>query len=168
VNDLFLLDSNCFIQPKKLFYRRNVHTGFWHWLEKQLSSGRCMSVIPVLAELNDQDDWLKHWANNLEDFFYECDDESTQKAHKEIAQFVATLNVAPREKSRFLSGADPDLIAKATTLENCIVVTQEKKHSGGNKRIKIPDVCEELFNIQPIDLFDLQEKLGATFPWEDV
>ena len=57
------------------------------------------------------------------------------------------------EKSRFISGADPWLIASAMH-HDLVVVTQDVLVPADSQKIKIPNICVE-FDVECINIFDL-------------
>jgi hypothetical protein len=63
------------------------------------------------------------------------------------------------EKIRFLDGADPWLIAKASAT-NHTVVTHEVWVPPTSHKIKIPNICQQ-FNVPYINSFDLLDTLNA-------
>lgn len=83
-------------------------------------------------------------------------------AYVDIAQFVADLAIAKEtEKARFLSGADPWLIAKAVVTGSTIV-THELAVPANSTKVKIPNICNK-FGVSFIDTYDLLETLKASF-----
>ena len=56
-------------------------------------------------------------------------------------------------KQKFLSVADPWLVAAASTYGDA-VVTFEKLAGANTQKIKIPDICQQM-NVQCIDLYEM-------------
>ena len=46
-NEIFLLDSNIFIQPKNTFYPFDFAPGFWQQLQKHIESGE-IAVLDIV------------------------------------------------------------------------------------------------------------------------
>lgn len=161
----YLLDSNIFIQAKNIQYPFDVFPGFWQWLERDMESGAIHSITPVFKELVKGNDELKIWISKYRDTgcFLKVDDVATQRAYKEIINWVYSLNSRFTEpaKNEFLSVADSWLIAKAMAT-NCTIVTLEKFDPNIKKKIKIPNVCNN-FSVAYINTIDLLRVMNVKF-----
>ncbi len=158
----YLLDANTFIEAKNRYYGMEICPGYWDWLLHSNNQGRVSSINAVKNELRKGDDELSQWAHDNEHIFFLENDEATQVAFAEIANYVMLLeafNLAARED--FLSGADPWLIAKAKALD-ATVVTHEKLNRNIKRKILIPNICED-FGVKYINTFELLSILKAQF-----
>lgn len=80
----------------------------------------------------------------------------TQGVFAEIANYLATHQTYSQvEVSRFLSGADPWLIAEAKTT-GAKIVTHEVPVPDNSRKVKIPNVAK-IFAVEHVDIFDLLE-----------
>lgn len=158
----YLLDANSYIQAKNDHYRMKFCPGFWDWLDSSFKQGQLCSINMVYKELSSYGDELSDWVKLRQDHFHPIDDAATQAAFAKIAQHVMALSLpSDPEKIRFLDGADPWLIAKASTT-NKTIVTHESLVPANSKKIKIPNICRE-FGVSYITSYDLLETLEARF-----
>ncbi|HEF4758629.1 TPA: DUF4411 family protein [Pseudomonas putida] len=156
----YLLDTNSYIQAKNTHYRMGFCPGFWDWLDSAYDAGKISSVSLVYRELIDYGDELSDWAKERPNHFLPVEDSNTQDAYAQITRFVMSLPL-PRntEKARFLDGADPWLIAKASATGQT-VVTHEVLVPPVSQKIKIPNICRQ-FNVPYVSAFDLLDTLNA-------
>ncbi|MEZ1316038.1 DUF4411 family protein [Pseudomonas fluorescens] len=158
----YLLDTNSYIQAKNTHYRMGFCPGFWDWLDSAFDAGKISSVSLVYRELIDFGDELSSWAKERPDHFLPVEDSNTQDAYEQITRFVMSLPLSRRtEKARFLDGADPWLIAKASVTGQT-VVTHEVLVPATSQKIKIPNICRQ-FNVPYVSAFDLLDTLKARF-----
>lgn len=156
---IYLLDANSFIQAKNLHYRMGVVPGFWEWLLKEHETLDIRSIDRVYDELtkNSNDpDQLHKWSAAHKALFQDSTSIQIQQIYGEIANHVAAHPVySQAEVQRFLSGADPWLIAAAKALGG-IIVTHEVIVPNTSRKVKIPNIARE-FGVEWIDVFDLLE-----------
>ena len=156
---IYLLDANSFIQAKNLHYRMHVVPGFWQWLTSIHPHHQIESIDPIYKELtkNTSDpDELHHWAMSNKSLFKTANSPDTQAVFAEIANYLATHpTYSQTEVSRFLSGADPWLIAAAKTT-GAKIVTHEVPVPDNSRKVKIPNVAKT-FAVEHVDIFDLLE-----------
>jgi len=152
----YLLDSNIFIESKNRHYAFNIASGFWEWLEYFAEEQTFLTIREVRDEIFKQDDELKNWISQFHlSSFIEADFEIQTKM-RIITNYVMNHNTySPEEKNKFLSKADPWLIATAMT-GDYVVVTHEAKAGSGSKKVKIPNICEE-FNVEYTNIYKLME-----------
>lgn len=140
--------------------------GFWDFIDKKNSETVVYSVRNIYDELfrgGDKDE-LVSWVKERKDvgLFLEVDDNDTQLEYQKIVQYVNDHPIfSPQEKIRFLSEADPWLIAKAKTF-GAKVVTNEVLVGLNSTKVKIPNICNE-FEVEYISLFDFLRELKAEF-----
>ncbi|RUO48428.1 DUF4411 family protein [Pseudidiomarina donghaiensis] len=125
---IYLLDANSFIQAKNFHYRMNVVPGFWTWLVQKHEKADIRSIDHVYSELTKETptpDDLHNWSITNKHFFHDSKNTQTQQAYTEIANQVAQHSAYSQgEIARFLTGADPWLIAAARTI-GAVIVTHE-------------------------------------------
>lgn len=158
----FWLDADSLITPKRGPYGFDIAPAFWSFLEQKANEGIIASSVVVWGELrNGTEDELREWAQKRNDSgFFVDPDESVQAAFREIAHHVNTKYPAHRA-SKFLSDADPWLIAHARA-HGGRVVTFEKRVAAASKKPKIPNVADE-FGVKTLDIYELLRELGFSF-----
>ena len=138
----------------------HVVPGFWEWLDLQMDGGSVGSIGPIAQELVTGSDELADWARERTHRVLSVDDDATQNAFADIANYVMTHpTFAEPYRTTFLDGADPWLIAKAAATGSR-VVTHESKVAADSTKVKVPNVCEA-FGVSCLDAYDLLDTLGA-------
>lgn len=158
----YLLDANCFIHAKNLYYGFDICPGFWEWLEVQASRGDVLSIDAVYAEIEPGGDDLSQWARAHREMFLASDTPVFSKLG-EVNQWAQT-------STRYTAGAKTDFAAKADSrlvafglAHGHSIVTHELP--GLNKKgvIKIPDAALALGLSEPVQLHYVLRTLGARF-----
>ena len=147
----YLLDTNTFIQAKNSFYAFDIAPSFWDKLLEKLKQGQLATIDVVSAEITQGNDdlmeWFKRWVIDQADQIKILEakkDINVFAVYREIAKKVTMNQVYDeREKARFLSGADPWLIAAAKAW-GAVVITFETMPGIGTRKVKIPDVCQQM------------------------
>ncbi len=161
---IYLLDANVFIQAKNLHYGMDFCPAFWEFIDQETSKTTAGSISFVYEELVHGNDTLADWIQEKEDTanFLSCDDEETQLKYIEIVNYVNSNGFGQANIERFLAGADPWLIAKASVM-GATLVTHEVKAVGSNiRKVKIPNICEA-FGVAYINPFDMIRNLNGEF-----
>lgn len=162
----YLIDTNIFVTPQNDYYCNTFHPGFWEFLSKHIKSGEIIVIEGVYNEIAEGHNYVATYIKELKDngtleLAY-CSDSETQKNYGEIVNIVQNNGIYKNEsKEKFLSGADPFIIAKAKTM-NATVVTLEAIVSQDSAKVKIPNICNK-FEVGFINLKQLIEKLSPTF-----
>lgn len=159
---LFLIDSNILIEAKNRHYGFDFCPAFWDFLDGEIDKTTIFTIKEVYAELSNANDDLAHWIKDRKDssFVVTVDDENTQKEFAKIAQYVVS-NFSQAEANKFLSVADPWLIAKAKVME-ATIVTHEVYAQPNPKKVKIPNICVH-FGVNYTNPFDMLRNLNAKF-----
>ena len=138
----YWLDSDALMTPKDAPYRFEMIPQFWEFIERKADEGIIASSVLVYKEICEayDDDPLRTWAEARPGppLFLEPD-EAVQRCMNEVANYVNANYEAPWA-GKFLSGADPWLIAHAKA-KGGRVVGFEREHGLGGKEPKIPNVC---------------------------
>lgn len=158
----YLMDANTFIEAKNRYYSMKVCPGYWSWIIANGLNEKIISIDHIKAELCKGNDELSEWAKDNSQIFLDSDDPDTQERYKEVAAYANTLDMKEGALEEFLSVGDSWLIAKALTIEDCVIVTHERKNPGIKRKILIPNVCE-YFEQSYIDTFELLEMCEAEF-----
>ena len=161
---IYLLDANTLIEAKNRYYSMTICPGYWAWILQSHGQGLVASIETVGQELQRGNDELAAWSTTHKDIFWTVSDEATQEAFTKVAAHVA--NSATQMKAGavedFLSGADPWLIAKAMTMSDSVLVTQEKLDLHRKNKFIIPNVCQH-FGVKWIDTFQVLDATVARF-----
>lgn len=157
----YLLDANTYIQAKNQYYGMDICPAYWDWLDQEFESGVIASINMVGRELKGGNDELAEWSKQRPGHFIDNDDLDTQQTFADIAQHVGENNFQPASRDKFLSGADPWLIAKAKVL-GASVVTHESRLVPNTRKVKVPNICHH-FDVRCVDTFELLRELNARF-----
>ena len=155
----FCLDSNVLIQAKNGPYPFDIVPAFWNWLDEQFEQRTIYSSVFVYDELVKYDDGLSEWVKSRKQYFIEPNEE-VQKKYAEIINWVQQNNQSEAEVEKFLSGADPWVIAHALVSRD-FLVTHEKRVGDNSKKIKIPNICEQFGHQTCINTYQLLRQLNA-------
>lgn len=156
----YIPDTNIFVEAKNRYYSFDIAEGFWKWLEIFTEEQDFLTIKEVREEILDYggEDFLKAW---IKDFpiscFLEADIDVQQNLRKITNYVLNHETFSLEEKNKFLSKADPWLIAFGMSY-GYTVVTHEGKTGFGSKKIKIPNVCEE-FGVNYCNLFDVMREM---------
>jgi predicted nucleic acid-binding protein len=163
--EIYLLDTNVFIEAYRRYYGLDLCPGFWDSVAHYCEEGRLLSIDRVRAEIYEGDsleDWIK---NAPESLFVSTADEAVVHHYQQIiaavqedAQFLDTA------KAEFASVADGWLIAYAAA-HGTKVVTHEVLNADIRRRVPIPNVAE-WFEIDCVDTFDMLRELEVQFGWQ--
>jgi len=150
------LDANIFIEAQNGPYASDLVPSFWKWLEGAIKADLVRSSTRVCTELTKgKKDHLSRWANQMKPSLFMSENSAVQKHFGEIAAFVQS-NYAMPYATRFLSGADPWIIAHA--MDNKGTVVTHEVYSEG-KEVKIPNMCEQ-FSVPYLGAYAALRKLG--------
>ncbi len=159
---MFLFDSNTFIEAKNRYYAFDIAPAFWTWLDKVVLDD-VRIIEPVMKELVAYSDEVSEWILDHKDsgWLLQVDDEPTQLA---FAKIVAELEASEYKKpgiEKFLSGADPWLIAKAHTI-GATIVTHEVLDEQCRRRVPIPNLCHTR-GVKVMNTFEVLRFKAAKF-----
>ena len=156
----YCLDTNNLIQAWQKYYSPAICPDYWEVLNK--FGEREIIFLPesVYNEIIRTDDSLSEWIKSSQIPVKKVD-ENVIKCLKQIYEVNPGHKfLVDNTKARSL--ADPWVIAHAMN-ESAIVVTKEEKVTAQNsKKIKIPNVCENL-NIPWMNDFQMIKELGIVF-----
>jgi len=161
---LFCLDTNVFITSKNFYYPFDFAPAYWEMLEQNFKSGTIFSHSEVYKELTRGDDELSQYMKDNKElnWFLEIVDEDTQNVYAQIVRYVYA-NYKENEAIKFMSGADPWLIAACKTREATLVTKELYKPEA--KKVLIPNICKQ-FDVDYIDDFAMIRELKAKFVLE--
>ena len=133
----YVVDTCSFTALRRV-YPNDVFPGAWQAISQMAESGRLISSIEVLIELEAQEDIITDWARKHRQIFLPLFTDIQNKATEVLRDFPNLLDLNNQKSS-----ADPFLIATAI-LNQCVVVTEETAKGNGAKVIRIPNVCMTL------------------------
>lgn len=162
----FLIDSNSFMTPYRLYYAPDLVPSFWTKLSKCAKSGKLILLDMVKNEIDKGQDDLADWLKVQSEFII-CNHKSIEiiKKYQEVLQYIQTCGLYKEQALHtWAQGnvADPWLIA-AAAVNDYIIITSEVP-SGGlskntpNKNAKIPDVARA-FGVKTNNLYYMMRQL---------
>lgn len=156
-----LLDASAFIQAKNSFYRFSFCPGFWEWILLEHRKTNLFSVQRVERELKERQDELASWVGDeVPAGFFVAPTVEVATAQGVVARWVhAQPGFSGPEKARFMSKADPWLIAEAIE-HGYEIVTFEEMVPANSTKVKIPNVATN-FGVKCVSLFDVLEASGV-------
>ncbi len=165
--EIFLVDSNSFMTPFRLYYAFDLVPAYWAAISKYVSTGQIVVLDKVKAEIDKGEDELTNWFKSAEDLqvIPSITLEVVTK-YQEVLQYVQTCGLYLESAVHTWvqnNVADPWLIAAACS-NDFVLVTEEKRSNGlskktPNKGAKIPNVADH-FNVRTIDIFEMMRRLN--------
>lgn len=164
---IYLVDSNFFIQAHRFTYPLDIATGFWNKVKMLADSEIIFSIDKVRNEIYDKNDELENWckANLPESFFKDSSQKMQEYSRITTWAFSKANHYLPNALSEFLKADEADAFIVAYALsdkDNYTIVTQEISQPNRKNRIKIPEPCNE-FGVKFLNTIGLFRKLGETF-----
>jgi predicted nucleic acid-binding protein len=158
--ELYCLDTNVLIQAWQSYYSPKFCLGYWDLLDEFGSQGKIFISEMVKEEISRTEDDLSLWLKKSRISVRNIDEPVTKCLQSIYSNNPLHIKLVDNIKGRSL--ADPWVIAHAIN-ENATVVTKEEKITVlSSKKIKIPNVCDNM-GINWINDFQLIEKLGIQF-----
>ncbi len=162
---LYIVDSNFFIQAHRSTYPFDVAPSFWNKIKQIASDGKIISIDKVKNEIYRQEDALKKWCkNNLPDGFFKNTNEAVYSYSKVVNwAYSKRRHYLQKALDEFLDADEADawLVAYAHK-NNDIIVTYEVSEPESRKKIKIPDVCSA-FDVDYVNTIEMFRRLGERF-----
>ncbi len=166
---LYILDTNTFITAKNTFYAYDIVPSFWSTLLGMFKTGKVKVIDAVADEIADGKDDLTEWfGENIKKSADDAgrayviqakQDGTVLQNYQDIANLVVQNNqYKESEKDRFLSRADPWIIATGKAL-NATIVTQEVLSGKGTRKVKIPDICQQV-GVKYVNLYEMMRAVG--------
>ncbi len=157
----YSIDTSALIDLKRL-YPRVTFPGLWERIEVMVGDGRLIAAAEVLAELEQKDDDLVHWARGQTRLFVPWSSELVEAAQDVIRRFPGIC-----DPNKTIPDADPFVIAAAWLASQepttdlfaagtkWAVVTTERSIQG----VRIPGVCNAV-GLECLDLRNFFEYEG--------
>ncbi len=159
----YCLDSNVLIQAWQKYYSPKYCATYWEILDELGYQSKIFIPKMVYEEIIRTDDDLSNWLKESRIEVKPMTNAITTCLKSIYSNNPNHKHLVDSKKGRSL--ADPWVIAHAIN-ENATVVTKEEKVTALNtKKIKIPNVCENM-NVRWINDFDMITELGIKFNCE--
>lgn len=159
-NAIYYLDANVLIQAWQKYYSPKICPDYWEMLDQLGSKGIISIPEMVYEEILRTEDDLSDWLKKSKIPKIKISEEVTKRLKEIYAKDPSHLNLVDNTKARSL--ADPWLIAHAME-SNAVVVTKEEKVTASNsKKIKIPNVCDNM-GVRWINDFQFVQELNFQF-----
>ena len=156
----YCLDSNVLIQAWQKYYSPIYCPTYWDVLNEFGDEDKIFIPSMVYDEIVRTDDDLSDWLKKSNIIVKPITSDVTQILTSIYAAHPSHKHLVDNKKGRSL--ADPWVIAHAIK-ESAIVVTKEEKVTALNsKKIKIPNVCENM-GVDWITDYKMVEQLGLKF-----
>jgi hypothetical protein len=156
----YCLDANVFIQPWQTYYSPNICPDYWVLLRELGLSKRIFIPEAVYEEITRTEDDLANWIKSSNIPIHKID-ENVTKCLKDIYENNPIHKfLVDNTKQRSL--ADPWVIAHAINEKACVVTKEEKVTALSSKRIKIPNVCDNM-GVDWINDFQMVNELNIKF-----
>ncbi len=157
---IYCLDANVLIQAWQKYYSPHICADYWDVLDKLGDRKRIFIPELVYEEIVRTDDDLSKWLKQSRIPVRKIDEPVTRCLQSIYAHNPVHANLVDNIRGRSL--ADPWVIAHAIN-DNAVVVTKEEKITAINSRkIRIPNVCENM-GIRWINDFEFLKELGILF-----
>jgi Domain of unknown function (DUF4411) len=171
MNEVYVLDTNVFIQAKRTFYPFEVCPGYWKAMSWHRKSGRVMSIDRVRDEIERGGDDLWSWVQTAygQDGFASVDEPSVTRWFGEMAAWVqAQPHFLPQARTEFASEevADGWLAAYAKSRSSTVVVTLEEFNAESRRKVQLPNICKA-FEVEWITPFQMLRRLGVELDWKE-
>lgn len=156
----YCLDANVLIQAWQKYYNPKFCPDYWEVLIKLGKQGKIFMPEEVYKEIARTEDDLSQWLKSSKIPIAKITGPITKCLQDIYLANPVHKNLVDNTKARSL--ADPWVIAHAIN-ENAVVVTKEEKVTAlSSKRIKIPNVCDNM-GVRWINDFQFIDEIGIKF-----
>lgn len=166
MDQVYVVDSNFFIQAHRVYYPLDVAYSFWQKVKQLADAGKIISIDKVRDEIFDHNDELENWCKeNLPENFFKDSSTSIIEYGKVTAWAISKNDhFLPKALNEFLDANEADAFMVAFVLNdpNKVLVTQETSEPYRRNKVKIPDACIA-FNVQYLNVMDMFRQLNETF-----
>ncbi len=157
---IYCLDANVLIQAWQKYYSPKYCPNYWDVLIELGNKNVIFIPEVVYEEITRTDDDLSKWLKSSNIPIRKIDEPVTRCLQKIYATNPTHKKLVDSTKGRSL--ADPWVIAHAINEGATVVTKEEKVTASSSKRIKIPNVCDNM-KIRWINDFELIDELGISF-----
>ncbi len=156
----YCLDSNVLIQAWQKYYSPDLCPNYWKVLDELGAQGRIFIPEDVYKEITKTEDDLAAWLKDSKIPIVKVNEQVTACTKKIFSTDPVHKTLVDNRKGR--SVADPWVIAHAMHAQATVVTKEEMITASSSKRIKIPNVCQNM-NVRCIDDFQFIKELNITF-----
>ena len=161
----YCLDANVLIQAWQKYYSPKVCPSYWDILIILGNEGRIFLPEMVYEEIVRTEDDLSQWLKTSNIPIRKIDENVTNCLKNIYSVNPIHKFLVDNTKSRSL--ADPWVIAHAINERATVVTKEEKVTAINSKKIKIPNVCDNM-NIEWMNDFQMVKELNIKFScWID-
>lgn len=157
---LYCLDANVLIQAWQKYYSPKFCPQYWDLLNNLGVEERIFIPEIVREEIVRTEDDLSAWLKSSKIPIRKIDESVTSCLKSIYSQDPIHMQLVDNTKARSL--ADPWVIAHAISEDATVVTKEEKVTAPNSKRIKIPNVCENM-KVRWINDFEFIHELGIRF-----
>lgn len=163
-SQLFILDTNVFIEAHRRYYPLDLCPGFWECIRHFCEIGRVMSIDRVRDEIVEGDplsSWVKSAPASL---FAPSTDQGIAARFSEMMTWVQdNPQYLDAAKAEFASVAD-GWLAAFSSVNDGVLVTRESLRPRQRNRVPLPNVCNQ-FGVAYCDTFSMLRQLNVRFGW---
>jgi len=156
----YCLDANVLIQAWQKYYNPKFCPDYWNVLIELGKQEKIFIPEPVYDEITRTEDDLSRWLKKSKISIKKITGPVTICLQKIYSDNPFHKNLVDNTKARSL--ADPWIIAFAMSEKATVVTKEEKITVLSSKRIKIPNVCDNM-GIRCINDFDFINESGIKF-----
>lgn len=161
---MYLIDSNVLMSAADRIYPFDVVPGYWDQVLAALSARSAAIPASVKSELTVyRQKWLYGWVTaNIQNSHVLAENQNQIRNLATVTQWVVsgrTPSYQDSDRTRFLSGADPRIIAAAMDVGGTIVTYEKPLNDPNAKKVKIPDVAAH-FGIDCVTPIEMFRRLG--------
>lgn len=160
LEEIYCLDTNVLIQAWQKYYSEKLCPGYWNVLNELGKRGKIFIPEEVYNEIKKVDDGLLAWLKKSSIVVQKKDSIVTDNLSKIFSSDPKHKLLVDATKNRSL--ADPWVIAHSMKEKATLVTKEEKDKSPLSKKIKIPDVCENM-QVRCINDFQFIDEVGIRF-----
>lgn len=159
----YLIDTNIFIESSNRHYAIDICPGFWEFLDRVSDLENVKSITQVYDEFTPDNEELVNFKERLKNkgFFLQIEN-ITLESYNATTMSLQEMGYDQQAIADFPEKADYFLIALALQEQYTIVTQEARKQTIAPKRIKIPNVCEQL-EIECIDITEFLRRERAIF-----
>jgi hypothetical protein len=167
--EVYVLDSNAFIQAKRSYYAFDVCPGYWKAILWHRSARTVRTIDRVRDEIERGGDDLWQWVKDeyqSERFVSTATAEVLQRYGEMVSWVYAQPQFKPPAQEEFAREEEADawVTAYAKATAGAIVVTLEEFSADAQKRVPLPNVCRA-FDVEWITPFEMLRRLKVALDW---
>jgi Domain of unknown function (DUF4411) len=156
----YCLDANVLIQAWQKYYSPNICPDYWDILIGLGNKNIVFLPEIVFEEITRTEDDLSNWLKGSKLPIHKISEPVTRCLQRIYSQNPNHKNLVDNTKQRSL--ADPWVIAHAMNEEATVVTKENKETALNTKRIKIPNVCDNM-GLRWINDFEFIQELDIKF-----